>query len=110
MVLRRGFEPATGMNQMDAAAVVAACAGIVGLLLLSSPRDGLVYLLAFPIWLIGRDLGLRSGIGAGLIAVAFVALGAAQGVSLGPIGYVGCTLVFLGTGAAGASASAIPPR
>jgi DNA-binding CsgD family transcriptional regulator len=96
------------MNRQDAAAVLAASAGIVGLLVLSTPEDGLVYLLAFPIWLVGRDLGLRAGIAAGLVAVAFVALGAAQGMSLGPMGYAGCALVFLGTGAAGATA--VPPR
>jgi len=107
MSVSRAFKPATGMTQVDAAAVLATSAGIVALLALSNPQDSLAYLLAFPIWLIGRDLGLLAGVTAALLAVVFVALGAAQGMTLGPLGYAGCALVFLGTGAAGAKA--VPP-
>ena len=108
MSARQGFQPAEGMNHVDAAAVVAASATIVGLLVLSDPRDGLVYLLAFPIWLVARDLGLLAGVAAAAVALAFVALGAAQGMAPGPMGYAGCVLVFLGTGVAGAKA--VQPR
>ena len=97
MSVRQGFQP-EGMTQTDAAAVVAASAAIVGLLVLSDPRDGLAYLLAFPIWLVARDLGLLAGVAAAAVALAFVALGAAQGMAPGPMGYAGCALVFLGTG------------
>jgi DNA-binding CsgD family transcriptional regulator len=108
MLLRQGFHEGEGMTHVDAVAVLAGSAAIVGLLVLSDPKDGLVYLLAFPIWLVGRDLGLLAGVAVAAVAIVFVALGAAQGLAPGPMGYAGATLVFFGTGAAGAKA--IQPR
>src|SRR4051812_20895773 len=108
MSARQAFQPGIGMTQTDAAAVVAASACVVGLLVLTDPKEGLVYLLAFPIWIVGRDMGPLAGAAAGPGGMGFVGLGAAQGMSLGPMGYVGCSLMFLGTGAAGAMA--IRPR
>jgi DNA-binding CsgD family transcriptional regulator len=109
MFVSEGLWPAENMSRTDAAAVAATSACIVGLLALTDPSEGLVYLLAFPIWIIGRDLGLLAGVAAAAAAVVFVVLGAVQGVALGPMGYFGCTAVFLGTGIAGASGAQPAP-
>jgi DNA-binding CsgD family transcriptional regulator len=107
---RTGVEP-TGwdgsagsrMSHVDAAAVVAISAGVVTLLAFADPRDALGYLLAFPIWIVAKDLGVRAGAVAGACALIFVVVfGATQDVVLGPLGYLGCAAVFFGTVAAGA--------
>jgi DNA-binding CsgD family transcriptional regulator len=108
MVVRQGFAPAEGMTHRDGMAVIALSAGVVGLLVLTDPSQGLVYLLAFPIWIVGRDLGVVAGIAAAVIAVVFAVLVSLQGLSLGPTGYLGCALVFGAAAAAGAKA--VHPR
>ncbi len=88
----------SGMNRSGAATVVALSAAVVVLLMLTDPADGLVYLLAFPICIVSKDLGVLVGMAAGACAVLFVALSGA----LGPIGYLGCAVLFSGAVAAGA--------
>jgi DNA-binding CsgD family transcriptional regulator len=88
------------MSQVHAAAVVAISAGVVTLLVFAHPSDALGYLLAFPIWIIARDLGLVAGTVAGACALLFLAI---FGTALGPVGYLGCAVLFFGTVAAGAS-------
>lgn len=88
-----------GMSQVDAAAVVAMSGGVVTLLAFAHPNDALGYLLAFPIWIVAKDLGLIAGAVAGACALVFLVL---FGTALGPLGYLGCAVVFSGTVAAGA--------
>ncbi len=92
------------MSFAAAAAVVAISAGVVvvTLLVVAEPRDALAYLLAFPIWIIAKDLGARAGTVAATCAFLFVAIGA----ELGPLGFLGCGVLFFGTVAAGAQAMA----
>jgi DNA-binding CsgD family transcriptional regulator len=87
------------MSHLDAAAVVAISAGVVTLLLLANPRDALGYLLAFPIWIVAKDLGVIAGTVAGACALLFIVI---FGTALGPLGYLGCAAVFFGTVAVGA--------
>jgi DNA-binding CsgD family transcriptional regulator len=87
------------MSYVDAAAVVAISAGVVTLLVFANPKDALRYLLAFPIWIVAKDLGVTAGVVAGACALLFVVI---FGTALGPLGYLGCAAVFLGTVAAGA--------
>jgi DNA-binding CsgD family transcriptional regulator len=87
------------MSHVDAAAVVAISAGVVTLLAFGHPRDALGYLLAFPIWIVAKDLGLITGSIAAACALLFVVI---FGTALGPLGYLGCAAVFFGTVAAGA--------
>jgi DNA-binding CsgD family transcriptional regulator len=87
------------MSQVDAAAVVAISAGVVTLLVFADPKHALGYLLAFPIWIVAKDLGLVAGVVAGTCALLFVVV---FGTAVGTLGYVGCAAVFLGTVAAGA--------
>jgi hypothetical protein len=87
------------MSRVDAAAVVAISAGVVILVVYADPRDALGYLLAFPIWIVAKDLGVIAGAVAGTCALLFIVI---LGTALGPAGYVGCAAVFLGTVAAGA--------
>jgi DNA-binding CsgD family transcriptional regulator len=87
------------MSQVDAAAVVAISAGVVTLLVFADPTHTLGYLLAFPIWIVAKDLGLTAGVVAGACALLFVVI---FGTAVGALGYVGCAAVFLGTIAAGA--------
>jgi DNA-binding CsgD family transcriptional regulator len=96
------------MSSRDGVAVLTMSAGVVALLVLSDPSQGLVYLLAFPIWIVGRDLGLIAGFLAALTAVVFTVLGTPQGVALGPLGYGACAAVFGAT--AIAAARAVEPR
>jgi DNA-binding CsgD family transcriptional regulator len=90
--------PVGGMSQVDAAAVVAISAGVVTLLVFAHPKDALGYLLAFPIWIVAKDLGLIAGTVAGACAVLFLVI---FGTALGPLGYLSCAVVFFGTVAAG---------
>ena len=41
---------------------------------LADPQDALCYLLAFPIWIVSRDLGLAAGAAAGVCALLFVGI------------------------------------
>jgi DNA-binding CsgD family transcriptional regulator len=91
-----------GMSQTDAAAVVAISAGVVTLLGLADPKDAFGYLLAFPIWIVAKDLGVTAGSVAGACALLFVIL---FGTTAGPLGYLGYAAVFFGTVAAGARAA-----
>ena len=89
------------MSHLDAAAVVAISAGVVTLLVVVDPKDALWYLLAFPIWIVAKDLGVTVGVAAGVCALLFVVI---FGTGLGPLGYLGCAAAFFGTVAAGARA------
>lgn len=90
------------MSHADAAAVVALSIGVATVLVLADPRDALGYLLAFPIWIVAKDLGAVAGAVAGVCALLFVVI---LGPALGPAGYVGCAAVFFGAVAAGARAT-----
>ncbi len=90
---------------IDAVVVLVLSAGVVALLARTDPQDGLVYLLAFPIWIVAKDLGVLAGMVAGATALLFVVLGTEHGAVLGPPGYVGCAAIFFGTGVAGAWAA-----
>jgi DNA-binding CsgD family transcriptional regulator len=90
------------MSQADAAAVVVISAGVV-VLTLTDPKDALCYLLAFPIWIVARDLGPVAGATAALSALLFTGIiGAADDV--GVLGYLARAAVFSGAVAAGAQA------
>lgn len=102
----RGIAVGAGMSHADAAAVVAISAGVVALLTFVDPKEALGYLLAFPIWIVAKDLGVAAGAAAAVCAFLFVGIfGATQDVVLGPLGYLGCATVFVGTVAAGAYAT-----
>lgn len=90
------------MSLAAAAAVVAISAGVVTLLLVAEPRDALGYLLAFPIWILAKDLGVRAGAIAGTCALLFIVIG----TDLSPLGYLGSAALFYGTVAAGTQATA----
>jgi len=89
------------MSSADAVAVVAISAGVVTLLVVADPKDALWYLLAFPLWIVAKDLGLIAGSVAAACALLFVLI---FGTALGPLGYLGCAAAFLGAVAAGAAA------
>jgi DNA-binding CsgD family transcriptional regulator len=90
------------MSHADAAAVVALSIGVVTVLVLADPKDALGYLLAFPIWIVAKDLGAIAGAVAGICALLLVVI---LGPALGPAGYVGCAAVFVGAVATGARAT-----
>ena len=92
------------MSQLDAVAVTAISAGVVTLVAFTDPKNALGYLLAFPIWIVAKDLGVIAGSVAGACALLFVVVfSTSQDVVFGPLGYLGCAAVFFGTAAAGAS-------
>lgn len=94
-----------GMSHADAAAVAVISVGAV-ILTLIDPKDALCFLLAFPIWIVSRDLGLVPGAAAGVGALLFVGIvGAADDLAVGPLGYVARAAVFSGAVAAGAHAA-----
>ena len=64
--------PGARMSNVDAVAVVAISAGVVTLLVVADPKDALWYLLAFPIWIVAKDLGLIAGSVAAACALLFV--------------------------------------
>jgi DNA-binding CsgD family transcriptional regulator len=99
-----GAPTGASMSFAAAAAVVAISAGVVvvTLLVVAEPRDALAYLLAFPVWIVAKDLGARAGAVAATCAFLFVVIGA----DLGPVGYLGCGVLFFGTVAAGTRAMA----
>lgn len=91
------------MSHADAVAVVAISAGVVALVRFADPEAALGYLLAFPIWIIAKDLGVVAGTVAAVCATVFVVVfGAAQDVALGPLASLGCVAVFVGAVATGA--------
>jgi DNA-binding CsgD family transcriptional regulator len=95
--------PRAGLTRVDGTAVAVLSAGVLALLLLTKPEDGLVYLLSFPIWIIARDMGGLAGLAAAVVALALLGLhGATQGVDVGPLGYLGCAVAYLGAVGAGA--------
>jgi DNA-binding CsgD family transcriptional regulator len=97
-----GVPTGRGMSRTDAAAVVVSSAGAVALLALADPRDALCYLLAFPIWIVSRDLGAVAGTAVGAVAfLLFVVVGSAQPDGFGPLGYLAVAAVFIGAVAAG---------
>jgi DNA-binding CsgD family transcriptional regulator len=87
------------MSYLDAVAVVTISAGVVALLVFANPKDALRYLLAFPIWIVAKDLGAVAGAIAAACALLFVVI---FGTVLGPLGYLGCAAVFFATVAVGA--------
>lgn len=97
-----GAATGRGVSHADAAAVLLISVGVVFLTLtLAAPTDALCYLLAFPIWIISRDLGLRTGATVAACALLFV------GIVVGAedvVGYLASAAVFSGAAAAGAQA------
>jgi DNA-binding CsgD family transcriptional regulator len=95
----------SGMGFVDAAAVVTICVGVVVLLALTNPGDALIYLLAFPVWIVSKDLGALAGAGVAVFALLCVAVApAADGHAFGPLGYVGLAAVLVGAIVAGGQA------
>ena len=101
-----GITAGPGMSPVDAAVVVGSSAAVVILLALTDPSDALCYLLAFPIWIVSRDLGVVAGAAVGVIALAFVVIsGTSQDDAFGPLGYIALAAVLAGVVAAGAQAT-----
>src|SRR4051794_32294682 len=71
------------MSYATAAAVVAISAAVVVLLAVAHPKDAVGYLLAIPIWIIAKDLGVLAGTVAGACALAFIVI---FGATIGPLG------------------------
>ena len=94
-----------GMTRMDAAADRRQQHGSVALLVLADPRDALCYLLAFPIWMVSRDLGAVAGAAVGAVAFLLFVVCRIGRVDFGPLGYLAVAAVFLGAVAAGVSGS-----
>ncbi len=102
----RRYATGSGMSRADAASVVAISAGVVALVAFVDPQAALGYLLAFPLWIIAKDLGAIAGAAAGLCALVFVVVfGIAQDMALGPLGYLGSAALFAGAVATGARAA-----
>ena len=101
-----GVAAAPGMSQLDAAAALAISAAVVALAL-SDPENALYSLLAVPIWIVSRDLGLLAGAAAGACALLFGVILAAER-ELGLIEQLDRAAVF--TGAVAAGALARPPN
>jgi DNA-binding CsgD family transcriptional regulator len=95
-----------GLSQTDAALILASAA-LVLLLALADPKDA-CYLLAFPIWLVARDLGATAGaLAAGLAVAIVVVLGLTGDVALGALGYGARVAVFAGAVGAGVQARVV---
>jgi DNA-binding CsgD family transcriptional regulator len=93
------------MSHADAAAVVAISAAVIVLLALTEPGDAFCYLLAFPIWIVSRDLGVALGSAVAVLALAFVIVsGAGQEGAFGPPGYLALAAVLAGAVGAGSQA------
>jgi DNA-binding CsgD family transcriptional regulator len=91
------------MSHADAA-LIAGSTALAILLTLADPKDACL-LLAFPIWLVSRDLGPLAGTAAAVIAFAFVViLGLTGDVMFGALGYIARAAVFAGAVAAGTQA------
>jgi DNA-binding CsgD family transcriptional regulator len=95
------------MSRIDAAAVVLTSAAVLVLLVHAQPEDGLLYLLAVPIWIVARDLGVVAGLACATGALLFALLVGAQGVDSGTLGYLGPAALFCGTVAAGHASRAV---
>ncbi|MBN1530514.1 MAG: helix-turn-helix transcriptional regulator [Thermoleophilaceae bacterium] len=94
------------MSLMDVALVVGSGA-VVLLLALADPKDA-CYLLAFPIWLVAKDLGAGAGaVAAGISVAIVVALGLTGQIELGALGYAARVAVFSGAVAAGVQARVV---
>lgn len=90
------------MSRRDVAAIVVSSAGGVALIVLADPGDALCYLLAFPIWMVARDLGVVVGAAFGVLAfLLFAVIGSGQPMGFGPLGYLSVAAVYLGAVAAG---------
>ena len=92
------------MSHADAAAAIAISVAVVILLALTEPGDALCYLLAFPIWIVSRDLGVAMGSAVAVLALAFVVSGAGQDGAFGPLGYMALAVVLAGAVGAGTQA------
>lgn len=87
-------------------AVVATSAAVVVLLALTHSNDAFCYLLAFPIWIVSRDLGVLPGAAVGVLALLYVVVdGAVSNGAFGPLGYLSLAAVLLGVVAAGGQAA-----
>ena len=101
-----GIAVAPHMGHADAAAVVAISAAVVVLLALTHSNDAFCYLLAFPIWIVSRDLGVLPGAAVAALALLFVVVdGAGSDGGFGPLGYVALAAVLVGVVAAGGQAA-----
>jgi DNA-binding CsgD family transcriptional regulator len=89
------------MSRIDAIAVVLTSAAVLVLLVHAQPEDGLLYLLAVPIWIVARALGIVAGLTCVAGALMFALFVGAEGVDVGPLGYLGPAALFCGTVAAG---------
>jgi DNA-binding CsgD family transcriptional regulator len=93
------------MSHVDAGAVAAISVAVIVLLAFTDPGDGLCFLLAFPIWIVSRDLGVAFGAAVATLALAFVLVwGAGQDGAFGPLGYMALAVVLAGAVGAGAQA------
>jgi DNA-binding NarL/FixJ family response regulator len=101
-----GVAAAPGMSQTDAAAALAISAAVVALAL-SDPENALYSLLAVPIWIVSRDLGLLAGAAAAASALLFGVILAAER-EVGLLEQLDRAAVF--TGAVAAGALARPPN
>jgi DNA-binding CsgD family transcriptional regulator len=98
-----------GMGQADAAAVVALCAAVAVLLTVAEPRDRICYLLAFPVWIVAKDLGAAAGAFVGVLGFLLIlAFGPTDG-SFGPLGYAAFATVLAGAVASGDLVRRRPP-
>ncbi len=78
-------------------AVVATSAAVVVLLALTHSNDAFCYLLAFPIWIVSRDLGVLPGAAVGVLALLYVVVdGAVSNGAFGPLGYLSLAAVLSG--------------
>ena len=95
-----------GMSHADGVAVVATSAAVVVLLALTHSNDAFCYLLAFPIWIVSRDLGVLPGAAVGVLALLYVVVdGAVSNGAFGPLGYLSLAAVLLGVVVAGGQAA-----
>jgi DNA-binding CsgD family transcriptional regulator len=100
-----GATAGSGMGPFDAAAVITTCVAVVVLIALTNPGDALCYLVAFPVWIVSRDLGALAAAGVGVFALVCVALAAAaDGGGFGPLGYLTLAAVLAGVIVAGGQA------
>ena len=90
------------MSHTDAASVVISSVAAVVLIAVADPGDALCYLLAFPIWIVSKDLGAVAGTAVATVAFLLLLLvGSSQPAGFGPLGYLAVAAVFLGAVAAG---------
>lgn len=93
------------MSILTAAAVAVFCLALLALRL-DHPQQGLLYLLAFPVWIVARDAGRIPGwIAAATALAVVVAMHSLQDTDLSVLGYVARAAAFAGAAAAGALAA-----